>query len=127
MKKTSLFAALVCVCVSLNALAGDKGKSLPESATLSPSVVKSLQDKVKDARIARLEAQKLSRDLELGKLQLEKLVEKAKETQTASDQAFVAACEKAGIPGSEVNNYEGGENEKGEFVLKRKAPATAQK
>lgn len=127
MKKTAWFSALVLMCSTGMAVAAEKGKAPPESATFSPAVVKTLQDKAKDARIARLEAEKLAREMELGKLQLEKLAEKAKETQESSDKAFIAACEKAGIPSSEVNNYEGSENAKGEFVLKRKATSTAQK
>lgn len=123
MKKTAMFAALVFVCSSGWALAGDKGKAnVPESVTLDASTVKTLQEKAKDAKLARLEAEKLARDLELGKTTLEKLMEEAKKTQEASDTAFIAECEKVGIPRSEVNNYEGAENEKGEFVLKRKPP-----
>lgn len=117
--KTS-FMWVSCV-LATSALAAEKAKVPPETVTLPAATVKSLQDKGKDARLARLEAEKLQRDIELGKMQLEKLIEEAKKTQEESDKAFIAACEKAGIPASEVNNYEGKENEKGEFVLKRKA------
>lgn len=113
--KTSILAS--CLVLATVAFADKKG---PESVTLPAASVKVLQEKAKDARIARLEAEKLSRELELGKVQLEKLVEQANKSQEASDKEFIAACEKAGIPASEVNNYEGSENEKGEFVLKRK-------
>ena len=113
---------LVSSLVAVTVWAADtKPKGAPESVILPPATVKTLQDKAKDARIARLEAEKLSRELELGKAQLEKLIEEAKKTQGESERAFVAACSQAGIPASDVNNYEGAENEKGEFVLKRKA------
>ena len=114
--KSSIFVS--CLVIATVAFADKKG---PESVALPASSVKVLQEKAKDARIARLEAEKLQREMELGKVQLEKLIEQANKTQGASDKEFVAVCEKAGIPASEVGNYEGSENEKGEFVLKRRA------
>ena len=106
--------------VSVFALA-QKGKDAPASVTLSAETVKRLQEKAKDARIARLEAEKLDIELRLGQINLERISEQVKKSQEASDREFVAVCEKAGIPASDVGNYEGSENEKGEFVLKRKA------
>lgn len=114
-------SAVLVVAGSLYAFAVEKGKAPPESVTLSAATVKVLQEKAKDARIDRLEAEKLAVDLRLAQIQLEKISEQVKKSQEASDKEFIAVCEKAGIPASEVGNYEGGENEKGEFVLKKKA------
>lgn len=101
--------------------ADTKPKAPPAEVTLPAGAVKELQDGAKDARIAQLEYENLAREIKLAEARLKDLLEAAKRAQDASNAAFRAACVKAGIPASEVDQYEGTAQADGSLSLKRKA------
>ena len=115
--------ALKSKATNTPAKADDAKPKAPEAVTLSADAVKALQDTAKDARIAQLEYENLGREIELAKTRLEKLADAAKKAQESSNEAFILACTRAGIPINDVKDYQGEINEKGEMVLRRKAPA----
>lgn len=126
----NLFVALLVACVvtacSIATFADDtkdKPKAPPAEVTLTADTVRGLQDGAKDARIAQLEYENLAREIKLAEARLKDLLEAAKKTQEASNAAFRAACVKAGIPASEVDQYEGTAQADGSLLLKRKAVA----
>ena len=96
-------------------------KKAPESVTLSADVVKELQNGAKDARIAQLEYENLAREIKLAEARLKDLQTAAKTAQDTANGAFRAACIKAGIPASDVEQYEGSPGADGTLTLKRKA------
>jgi len=123
----NLFIALLVACVvtacTIATLAGDtkdKPKAPPAEVTLAADTVRNLQDGAKDARIAQLEYENLAREIKLAEARLKDLLDAAKKAQDASNAAFRAACVKAGIPASEVDQYEGTGQPDGSLLLKRK-------
>lgn len=96
-------------------------KKAPESVTLSAETVKELQNGAKDARIAQLEYENLAREIKLAEARLKDLQTAAKTAQDTANGAFRAACIKAGIPASDVEQYEGSPGADGTLTLKRKA------
>lgn len=122
-----LVACIVTACsiVALGDDPKDKPKAPPAEVTLAAATVKELQDNAKDARIAQLEYENLAREIQLAQARLEKLKETAQKAQDSSNAAFRAACVKAGIPASEVDQYEGTAQADGSLLLKRKAVTPA--
>lgn len=128
----NLFIALLVACVvtacSVVTFADepkDKPKAAPAEVTLTADTVRNLQDGAKDARIAQLEYENLAREIKLAEARLKDLLEAAKKAQEASNVAFRAACVKAGIPASEVDQYEGTAQPDGSLTLKRKVVTAA--
>lgn len=125
----NLFLALLVACVvtacSVATFADDTPKKAPESVTLAADTVRNLQDGAKDARIAQLEYENLAREIKLAEARLKDLLDAAKKAQDSSNAAFRAACVKAGIPASEVDQYEGTAQADGSLLLKRKVVAPA--
>lgn len=125
----NLFLALLVACVvtacSVATPADDTPKKAPESVTLAADTVRNLQDGAKDARIAQLEYENLAREIKLAEARLKDLLDAAKKAQDSSNAAFRAACVKAGIPASEVDQYEGTAQADGSLLLKRKVVAPA--
>ena len=138
----NLFIALIVACVvtacsivgfgqdaakaSDKPIAADsKPKAPPAEVTLAADTVRNLQDGAKDARIAQLEYENLAREIKLAEARLKDLLDAAKKAQDSSNAAFRAACVKAGIPASEVDQYEGTAQADGSLLLKRKAVTAA--
>lgn len=103
----------------------DKSKAPPAEVTLAADTVRNLQDGAKDARIAQLEYENLAREIKLAEARLKDLLDAAKRAQDSSNAAFRAACVKAGIPASEVDQYEGTAQPDGSLTLKRKVVTAA--
>ena len=103
----------------------DKPKTPPAEVTLAADTVRNLQDGAKDARIAQLEYENLAREIKLAEARLKDLLDAAKKAQDSSNAAFRAACVKAGIPASEVDQYEGTAQADGSLLLKRKVVTAA--
>lgn len=124
----ALLVACVITACSIVALGDDpkdKPKTPPAEITLPAATVKELQDGAKDARIAQLEYENLAREIKLAEARLKDLLDAAKKAQDSSNAAFRAACVKAGIPASEVDQYEGTAQSDGSLLLKRKAVTPA--
>lgn len=123
----NLFIALLVACVvtacTIATFADDtkdKPKAPPAEVTLAADTVRNLQDGAKDARIAQLEYENLAREIKLAEARLKDLLDAAKKAQDASNAAFRAACVEAGIPASDVDQYEGTAQPDGSLLLKRK-------
>lgn len=124
----ALLVACVVTACSIATFADepkDKPKAPPAEVTLTADTVRNLQDGAKDARIAQLEYENLAREIKLAEARLKDLLEAAKKAQENSNAAFRAACVKAGIPASEVDQYEGTAQPDGSLTLKRKVVTAA--
>ena len=106
-----------------NSVAVEK-KEPPAEVVLTAEAVKELTAKVKDAELARLAAENLTLKIQQAQEQLKKLTEDAQKAASESQAAYQRAAIKAGIPGDQIEQYQGEAQPNGTLVLRRRPPQT---
>ena len=99
-------------------------KEPPAEVVLTAEAVKELTAKVKDAELARLAAENLTLKIQQAQEQLKKLTEDAQRAASESQAAYQRAAIKAGIPGDQIEQYQGEAQPNGTLVLRRRPPQT---
>lgn len=102
-------------------------KAPPAEVTIPADVTLKLRDAAQQAALKQKEAENLILRIQLAQVELEKLKTEASRLQADANAVYSAAAVKAGVPASDVGEYEGTTNDKGEMVLKRKAPPAPKK